>query len=91
MRNLKSRCLFLLIATSACLTNLGCTGVTLGPQVRTEYVIQHAGQPMKVLENKKVKGRVMNGTGDAVEQDIGGWVMMPEDHWDAVKRGLEKK
>ncbi|MCK6470885.1 MAG: hypothetical protein L6Q38_02520 [Nitrospira sp.] len=91
MRNLKSRCLFLLIATSACLMNSGCSGVSLGPQVRTEYVILHAGRPMKVLENSKVKGRTIDGTGDAVEQNVGGWVMMPEDHWESVKRGLERK
>ncbi|MCY3019528.1 MAG: hypothetical protein NTW87_10940 [Planctomycetota bacterium] len=45
---------------------------------------------MQVLENTTVKGRVLDGSGDAVEQDIGGWVVMPSDHWEAVKRNLEK-
>lgn len=50
----------------------------------------HPGRPMQVLENTKVKGRVLDGSGDAVEQDIGGWIMQPPDHWEAVKRNLER-
>ena len=45
---------------------------------------------MQVLENTKVEGRVLDGSGDTVQQDIGGWVVMPSDHWEAVKRNLEK-
>jgi len=33
---------------------------------------------------------VLDGSGAAVEQDIGGWVVMPNDHWESVKRNLEK-
>ena len=91
MRNLKSRCLLLLIATSTCLMSSGCGEISLGPRVRTEYVILHAGRPIQVLENVKVKGRAIDGSGDAVEQDVGGWIMQPSDHWEAVKRGLERK
>jgi len=46
---------------------------------------------MQILENKAVRGRVLDGGGDAVEQDIGGWITMPPDHWDAVKRKLESR
>ncbi len=72
------------------LMNSGCTGVTLGPQVRTEYTIVHVGKPLQVLESSTVKGRVLDGSGDAVNQDVGGWIMMPPDHWEVVKRNLEK-
>lgn len=89
MRNLRSRSLPLLLTISACLMNSGCTGVTLGPQVRTEYAVLHAGRPVQILENKKVKARVIDGSGDAVEQDVGGWIAMPFDHWEVVKRKLE--
>lgn len=67
----------------------GC-GLSLGPQTHTEYVIPHAGRPMQVLENSSLKGRVLDGTGDAVQQDVGGWVFMPLDHWESVKKALEK-
>jgi flagellar biosynthesis/type III secretory pathway ATPase len=81
---LLSPCLILL----SCVLS-GCSGVSLGPQVRTEYVVLHAGRPLQVLENKTLKGRVLDGTGDAVDQDVGGWVAMPMDHWEAVKRNLK--
>jgi len=67
----------------------GC-GLTLGPVTKTEYVLVHPGKPLVVLENKAVKARVLDGSGDAVKQDVGGWVMMPPEHWEAVKRKLEK-
>ena len=77
------RCLPLLL-----LLLCGC-GLTLGPTVKTEYVIVHPGKPLEVLENATVKGKVLDGTADPVRQDIGGWVVMPQDHWNAVKRRLE--
>lgn len=89
MRNRRSRFLCL-VAMLLCLPNLAC-GLAIGPQTKTEYLILHPGRPMQVLENGKVKGRVVDGTGEAVEQDMGGWVAMPSDHWEAVKRGLEQK
>jgi hypothetical protein len=89
MRDLKS--LSRLILTLSCLLISGCSPVTLGPQVRTEYVILHPGKPVQILEKAKVRGRALDGTGDAVEQDVGGWVAMPESHWKAVKEALGKK
>lgn len=80
--------LLLLAMTIACMTS-GCD-VTLGPKTKTEYVLVHTGKPLEVLENRSVKGRVLDGSGAAVQQDVGGWVMMPPDHWEAVKRRLEK-
>ena len=69
----------------------GCTGLTLGPQIKTEYVIMHPGKPCQVLENKNLVVRTFEGKGDPVIQDVGGWVAMPESHWQAVKKELEKK
>jgi len=67
----------------------GC-GLTLGPVTKTEYVLIHPGKPLTALENKTVRARVLDGTGDAVKQDIGGWIMLPPDHWEAIKKRLEK-
>ena len=45
---------------------------------------------MRVLENKVVKVRVLKGEGDPIAQDVGGWVAMPEEHWEAVKRKINE-
>lgn len=90
MPSRSSRWIAVLAVTLSCFVNSGCAGVTLGPQVRTEYVIAHAGKPMQVLSQSTVTGRILDGDGAAVQQDVGGWVMMPIDHWDAAKRALEK-
>lgn len=81
--------LWLTVLMTSCCAISGC-GLTLGPTVRTEYVVLHAGKPMQVLSQTTVTGRVLDGSGDAVTQDIGGWVVMPTDHWDAVQRALKK-
>ena len=90
MRSLRNSWL-LLAVTMLCSARSGCSGVSLGPQVKTEYIILHPGRPMQVLENVKAKSRLLDGSGDAVEQDVGGWCAMPGDHWEAVKRNLENK
>ncbi len=41
------------------------------------------------MENKTVKIRVIDGSGDAVKQDIGGWVVMPPSHWEVIKKQLK--
>ena len=79
-----------LVAMMLCCAGLGCSGISMGPQVRTEYVILHPGRPMQVLENTKIRGRVIDGSGDAVEQEIGGWVVMPNSHFEAMKRSFEQ-
>jgi hypothetical protein len=88
MRSLKS--LWMIAAMMSCLMSAGC-GVRIGPQVEERYVIVHPGKPLTVLENTRVKGRAMDQTGGAVEQDIGGWKAMPPDHWEAIERRLEKQ
>ena len=85
MRSLTRRCAMVAAMTIFCATS-GCDGITLGPRVKTEYVVIHPGRPLQILQNKKVTGRVLDGSGDAVDQDIGGWVAMPMGHWQAVQR-----
>lgn len=86
MRNLTSQFAILMMFS---LLSSGCAEVRIGPQTETRYTMVHAGKPMQALENQQIKGRVLGGSGDPVEQDVGGWVMMPSDHWDAVERKLE--
>jgi hypothetical protein len=71
-------------------SNSGCEPtVAIGPRVRDVYTLVHSGRPLQVLENTTVKGRVLEGSGDAVDQDVGGWIMMPPDHWETVKKSLK--
>ena len=78
------------IATALCVS-AGCSGLTLGPRVETRYVIVETGAPCRVLENRTVRVRTLTGDGDAVQQDIGGWVAMPESHWKQIKQVLEER
>jgi len=84
-------CLWAIAAMTICLLTLasGCD-LTLGPKVKTTYTLIHPGRPMEVVEAVKAKGRLLDGTGDAVTQDIGGWVVMPPDHWELVQRKLRQ-
>lgn len=71
---------------------VGCDGpkITLGPTTETEYIVAHPGQPAKVVENRKVKV-LPESAKNPVEQDIGGWVVMPQSHFDALMRSIDKK
>ena len=87
MRSLLRRCALVAAMTIFCASS-GCDGITLGPRVKTEYVVIHSGRPLQILQNKKITGRVLDGSGAAVDQDIGGWVAMPMEHWEALVRSL---
>ena len=63
-------------------------GVNLGPQTKTEWIIAHPGRPGKVLENKKVTVKP-EGASQPIQQDIGGWEVMPRDHFDALMRAVD--
>jgi hypothetical protein len=86
MRTLTSLCLALGLMMS-CLLISGCD-LTLGPKVKTTYVLIQPGKPVELLESVKVKGRLLDGGVDPVTQDIGGWIAMPPEHWAAVQRAL---
>jgi len=52
-------------------------------------VIVKPGLPVEILENSTVRCRVLKDeTGDAVNQDIGGWIAMPPEHWESVKKEI---
>ena len=72
------------------LLSAGCD-LTLGPKTKTVYTIVYPGKPLEILEQVKVKARVIDGAGDPITQDIGGWICLPPEHWEAVKRALEAK
>jgi len=81
------KALCLLSLTTCCFLNSGC--ITVGPKIETQVVIVRAGNPVKIIENRALKCQTLTG-GNAVKQDVGGWVAMPEEHWLAVKRKLEE-
>ena len=87
MRSLLRRCALVAAMMIFCASS-GCDGITLGPKVKTEYVVVHPGRPLQILQNKKVTGRVLDGSGAAVDQDIGGWVAMPNEHWEMILRSI---
>lgn len=81
--NLLRLCLSMLIASAAFVSS-GC-GFRIGPTVETRTVIVHPGQPLRILQNVTVTGTRL-GDDVQVEQDIGGWVCMPRDHFDELAR-----
>jgi hypothetical protein len=87
------RSLRLLFLTGAammiCLLSAGCAEITLGPRIATKIVVLYPGKPLEVLDQVKVKARVLDGSSDPVIQDIGGWICLPPEHWAAVQRALE--
>ncbi len=80
-------CLPLLMIASSVIS--GCAEVTIGPRVETHYVIVKPGQPIRILENKTVRGERLDGAGVA-DIDIGGWVAMPPEHWEVINKMLVK-
>lgn len=64
---------------------LSMTACTIGPTTEVRYVIVHAGQPMRAMANQSIDGERMDGAG-ITSQDVGGWVMMPPDHWAAIEK-----
>lgn len=77
--------LCLLVLMLACLAISACDGPTIGPRVETKTVVFYPGQPLQILENATVRGRRL-GDDAQVEQDVGGWVAMPREHFDALAR-----
>jgi len=65
------------------------SGCTIGPRVKSEFVIVRPGHPCEILENKTVRARRLNDQ-SIVRQDVGGWVAMPAEHWEAIVRALTR-
>lgn len=88
------RAVFLPIATIGCSLISGCA---FGPQTKTEYVLIRPGVPVRVLENVAVKCKTLASEkvqgapiSQPVQQDVGGWVAMPEEHWDVIEKKLKE-
>ncbi len=86
---MKNYLLTLVLSLMTCALSVMQTGCTIGPTVETRYVAIKPGQPIRILENRTVRGDRLDNAGVA-EFDIGGWIAMPPEHWEAVKRSLEK-
>lgn len=67
----------------------GCGGITLGPKAETQVVIVRPGDPVQLLSNRTMKGRSLK-TEKVVDVDVGGWIAMPREHFEALQRALEK-
>lgn len=88
MRSLKSLCLLVLTLTFC--ASSGCN-LTLGPRTEQIYTIVYPGRPLQIVKNQVVTGRILEGGGTEapVFQDVGGWVAMPVEHFDALKRAAK--
>jgi hypothetical protein len=84
------RHLLILSAMMSCVVLSGCGEVTIGPRTEIRTVIVKPGQPVRILENVKVRAERMDGSPGQTEVDVGGWVAMPPEHWAALKAILEK-
>lgn len=83
------RCRLILVLCCLLCTTLSTTSCTLGPTVETRYVIVHPGQPLRAMANQQIDGERMDGAG-VVSQDVGGWVMMPPDHWAVIDKLIKQ-
>jgi hypothetical protein len=90
---IKFRCAMFLLMMSCC-GSWGCD-LTLGPRIATKYVIVRPGKPLQVLsQGIVVEGRILNQSDEqagVVKQDISGWIVMPLDHFEALKKAAESQ
>lgn len=68
----------------------GCSGLTLGPTVERQVIVVRAGTAIEVLDSVEVEARVLTEEGAVFQQNIGGWIAMHPDHWEAVKREITR-
>lgn len=80
--------LFPLSILALALLALPSCDVTLGPKTKQVYTIVYPGKPLQALENQVVTGRLLNDAADGapVKQNVGGWVFMPIEHFQALSR-----
>lgn len=85
---MRNRLILSSLLTLMLIVSSGC-GLTLGPVAEKTAVIVRPGKPLIVTKNVTVEGTQLE-TNEPVKQDIGGWVIMPKEHWDVIKARLEK-
>jgi hypothetical protein len=84
-------CLGLLLS---CWMISGCqfTPVQIGPQEKETITILHPGRPIKILRNCTVDARPLKDEqAKPAKVDVGGWIAMPPDHWDAVTLSIQQR
>lgn len=82
------RIVFAGLAAGLCVLSACGGGLTLGPTVKREFIIVRVGRPIQILSNVEVRGRRLDD--DSVARvEIGGWIAMPQEHWDVIAVGLE--
>lgn len=86
------RTLVLIAALTALIASQGCSGFTLGPVVEKKAIIVRAGTAIEIVEQIKVEARILreDGPSDIFQQDVGGWITMHPDHWEALKREMTR-
>jgi len=77
--------LFCPILASVCLG-----GCTIGPKVETRYIILKPGAPGEILKNVRVPIQTLK-SGEVIDSvDIGGWIVMPPEHFEALRKAVEE-
>lgn len=79
------------LAILICSLLAGCS-LTIGPKVENKHIIVNAGVPIECLQQVTVKCHVLKDSGETniIEQDVGGWIMMPPDHWKSIKSEIQR-
>jgi hypothetical protein len=84
----KSRVAQFLLIGIVFMTILGC----LRPKSETIHLVSHPGNPIRILgidkKPAKVTGQSLKNPETLFEQDVTGWIAMPEDHWEVIKQDL---
>lgn len=65
--------------------------LTLGPKIERRAIIIASGVPVEIIESRKLECHALNETEvNPFQQDVGGWIAMPPDHWKTVKSEIER-
>ena len=79
----------LILTISSLLILSGC-GLSIGPKTKTEYIIARPGHPAQVVEQKTILTILPENASQPVSQDVGGWIVMPREHYEALMKALDK-
>ena len=82
------RSLRLMLCGGLMLSCLTSCSVTLGPRAETRIVIVRPGRAMQVTQDVEVSG-IFAGADQEVKQRIGGWIVMPREHYEALMRAVQ--
>ncbi len=83
---MKSIQLLKMMMMCLCLS-LALVGCGLRPKEDVKIVIQKAGMPSQILEQKVTQTKTLVGE-NVTTQDIGGWFTHPPEHWEVIQRKM---